>query len=39
MVFGSVVEGSDVVDKMEAVGSETGKTSKEVAIADCGQLS
>lgn len=39
MVFGSVVDGYGIVDKMEAVGSETGKTSKEVAIADCGQLS
>merc|ERR1711872_450646 len=37
-VFGSVVEGMDVVKKMEAVGSEGGKTSKKVEIADCGQL-
>lgn len=39
VVFGSVVEGyDDVVKKMEAVGSESGKTSKPVVIADCGQL-
>ena len=25
VVFGSVVEGSNVVDKMEAVGSDSGK--------------
>ena len=39
VVFGSVVEGyDDVVKKMEAVGSDSGKTSKKVVIADCGQL-
>ena len=37
-VFGSVVEGMDVVDKMEAVGSDGGKTSKPVQIENCGQL-
>ena len=37
-VFGSVVEGMDVVDKMEAVGSDGGKTSKTVLIENCGQL-
>merc|ERR1712139_622706 len=37
-VFGSVVEGMDVVKKIEAVGSQSGKTSKPVVIADCGQL-
>lgn len=38
VVFGSVVEGMDVVKKVEAVGSDSGKTSKPVVIADCGQL-
>nr|XP_061803753.1 peptidyl-prolyl cis-trans isomerase-like isoform X1 [Nerophis lumbriciformis] len=38
VVFGNVVEGQDVVTKMEAVGSQSGKTSKKVSIADCGQL-
>lgn len=38
VVFGSVVEGMDVVKKIEAVGSDSGKTSKPVAISDCGQL-
>merc|ERR1712125_276253 len=38
VVFGVVVEGMDVVKKIEAVGSQSGKTSKPVVIADCGQL-
>merc|ERR1712076_205065 len=38
VVFGSVVEGMDVVKKVEAVGSQSGKTSKPVVIADSGQL-
>merc|ERR1711862_362823 len=37
-VFGSVVDGMDVVKKVEAVGSQSGKTSQPVVIADCGQL-
>merc|ERR1712216_473808 len=38
-VFGSVVEGMDVVKAVERVGSQSGKTSSPVVIADCGQLS
>merc|ERR1711865_1206368 len=38
VVFGSVSDGMDVVKKIEAVGSGSGKTSKPVVIADCGQL-
>merc|ERR1712191_5077 len=38
VVFGQVVEGMDVVRKVEAVGSSGGKTSKQVIISDCGQL-
>ena len=38
-VFGAVTDGMDVVKKIEAVGSQSGKTSKPVVIADCGQLS
>merc|ERR1712085_152584 len=38
VVFGSVVEGMDVVQKIEAVGSANGKTSKVVQIDDCGQV-
>ncbi|KAM3924181.1 peptidyl-prolyl cis-trans isomerase-like [Leptodactylus fuscus] len=38
VVFGSVVEGMDVVKKMEACGNSSGKTNKKVVIADCGRL-
>ncbi|KAL8594801.1 hypothetical protein ACOMHN_047518 [Nucella lapillus] len=38
VVFGSVVEGMDVVKAIEEVGSQNGKTSKKVEIKDCGQL-
>lgn len=37
VVFGKVVEGLNVVDAMEAVGSEDGKPSKKVVITDCGE--
>ena len=32
-----VVEGMEVVKKMESYGSQSGKTSKKIVIADCGQ--
>lgn len=38
VVFGSVVEGLEVVRAIEALGSQSGKPSKKVVIADCGQL-
>ncbi|MEM8641171.1 MAG: peptidylprolyl isomerase [Cyanobacteria bacterium P01_G01_bin.54] len=38
VVFGKVTEGYDVVEKMEALGSDSGKPGKKVTIADCGQL-
>merc|ERR1712127_904109 len=38
VVFGQVVEGMDVVRKIESVGSSGGKTSKPVTVSDCGQL-
>merc|ERR1719263_866561 len=37
VVFGQVVEGMDIVDQIEAVGSGSGATSKDVVV-DCGQL-
>lgn len=37
-VFGQVVEGMDVVSNVEKVGSQSGKTSKPVVVAECGQL-
>jgi len=39
VVFGSVVEGMDVVRTVESYGSQSGKTSQKIVIADCGQLS
>merc|ERR1712079_563033 len=38
VVFGKVIEGMDVVKKIEAVGSNDGKTSKKVVISECGEL-
>lgn len=39
MVFGKAIDGMDVIDKIEAVGSSPmGKTSKPVKIKDCGEL-
>jgi len=38
VVFGSVVEGMEVVKKVESFGSQSGKTSAKVLVADCGQL-
>ncbi|GJN18845.1 hypothetical protein PR202_gb06048 [Eleusine coracana subsp. coracana] len=37
VVFGKVVEGMDVVRAIEKVGSQSGRTTKQVKIADCGQ--
>lgn len=38
VVFGHVIEGLDVMRKMEKVGTQSGKTSRPVVIADCGEL-
>ena len=38
VVFGQVVEGMDVVKKVESFGSQSGKTSKKIVVADCGQM-
>ena len=38
VVFGEVVEGMDVVKKIESLGTGTGKPAKQVKIADCGEL-
>eukprot|EP00933_Yihiella_yeosuensis_P008274 TRINITY_DN11362_c0_g1_i1.p1 TRINITY_DN11362_c0_g1~~TRINITY_DN11362_c0_g1_i1.p1 ORF type:complete len:175 (-),score=20.23 TRINITY_DN11362_c0_g1_i1:206-730(-) len=37
VVFGKVVEGYDVISRIEAVGSDSGQTAKPVVIVDCGQ--
>ena len=39
VVFGRVVEGYDVIETVEKVGSSSGKTAKPVVVVDCGQLS
>jgi cyclophilin family peptidyl-prolyl cis-trans isomerase len=38
VVFGKVVEGMDVVKKMESFGTPSGKPRAKIVIADCGQL-
>ena len=39
VVFGNVVEGMDVVTKVESYGtSGSGKPTKKIVVADCGQL-
>merc|ERR1712241_1081573 len=38
VVFGEVTNGMDVVKKIEALGSSSGKTSKKIVVADCGQI-
>uniref|UniRef100_A0A646QFW4 Peptidyl-prolyl cis-trans isomerase n=1 Tax=Hemiscolopendra marginata TaxID=943146 RepID=A0A646QFW4_9MYRI len=38
VVFGSIVEGMDVVKKVESYGSQNGKTTKKITVIDCGQL-
>ncbi|XP_076068875.1 uncharacterized protein LOC143041077 [Oratosquilla oratoria] len=38
VVFGSVVEGENVVKSIESFGSPNGKPARKVMIANCGQL-
>ena len=38
VVFGSVVEGLEIVKKIESYGSESGRTSRKIVISNCGQL-
>lgn len=35
---GEVVEGMDIVKKIEGYGSQSGKTSKVIKIANCGTV-
>jgi cyclophilin family peptidyl-prolyl cis-trans isomerase len=39
VVFGRVVEGMAVVQRMEAMGTSSGRPKAKVVIADCGQVS
>merc|ERR1740139_2019716 len=38
VVYGEVIDGSDVVDRLEKIGSNSGSTSKTAIIADSGIL-
>jgi peptidyl-prolyl isomerase F (cyclophilin D) len=38
VVFGKVVEGMEVIKEVEKFGSRSGRTSKKIVIADCGEL-
>lgn len=38
VVFGSVKDGMDVIKKVEALGSRSGRTSKRITVSDCGEL-
>merc|ERR1712117_521237 len=38
VVFGKVVEGMDIVKKVESFGSRSGKTSKQIVIDNCGEV-
>jgi peptidylprolyl isomerase len=38
VVFGRVLEGMDVVKKIESLGSESGRTRGKIVITDCGEL-
>jgi peptidyl-prolyl isomerase F (cyclophilin D) len=38
VVFGKVVEGMDVVKKMESLGSQSGTPKAKVTISDCGEV-
>lgn len=38
VVFGEVVDGHELVKKIETLGSGSGKVAAEVMIADCGEL-
>mmetsp|Transcript_28159 Transcript_28159/g.65076 ORF Transcript_28159/g.65076 Transcript_28159/m.65076 type:complete len:441 (-) Transcript_28159:114-1436(-) len=38
VVFGRVIQGLDLMSKMESMGSQSGRPSFEVRISDCGEL-
>ena len=37
-IFGKVIDNMELVKKIEALGSQSGKTSKEIRIADSGEI-
>merc|ERR1711974_100535 len=38
VVFGQIVEGMEVVKKVESYGSQSGKCSQKIVVADSGQI-
>lgn len=38
VVFGEIVEGYDIVEKIEKQGTKSGTPKAKVVIADCGEL-
>ncbi|XP_046904566.1 peptidyl-prolyl cis-trans isomerase A [Hypomesus transpacificus] len=38
VVFGQVLEGTDIIKKCESYGSSSGKTKAKITVSDCGQL-
>ncbi|XP_075466501.1 peptidyl-prolyl cis-trans isomerase F, mitochondrial-like isoform X3 [Ascaphus truei] len=38
VVFGYIIDGFDAAVQMESFGSRSGKSSKRIVIAECGQL-
>jgi peptidyl-prolyl isomerase F (cyclophilin D) len=38
VVFGKVIEGFEVLDAIEAVGTANGRPTAKVVIEDCGEL-
>ena len=38
VVFGEVIEGFEVVDELEKIGTESGSTTKKAVIASCGSF-
>uniref|UniRef100_A0A2L2Y3U4 Peptidyl-prolyl cis-trans isomerase n=1 Tax=Parasteatoda tepidariorum TaxID=114398 RepID=A0A2L2Y3U4_PARTP len=38
VVFGQVIDGMDVIKKVESYGSQSGKTSKKITVTNSGQL-
>jgi cyclophilin family peptidyl-prolyl cis-trans isomerase len=38
VVFGKMIEGNDVLNKIEEYGSNSGRTSAEIKISDCGEF-
>ena len=39
VVFGSVVEGMDIIKQVEGFGTRSGKTSAKIVVDDCGEIS